>query len=302
MFDCSEGFHENMKKDIPILKEKAIQKLVDSYNNSLFAKAEETNKKRAQELQIERRLAEIRAREDSVKKENKIKEYNMRKVEYVRTHNKHNLPKSSPLRCLICSDYNTKDSVWAVFFKHDTLYYMGVNQGLLGYRYKQIHAAKIDFSSMGEKFQFHYEAFQDSLIQKDDYFNLETTKEWNDIRVRECADKVCQKAPYGYIDKWDWDCEYGMVTMNLRYMNLNQKTIKYIDVYFTVKNDVGDIRGSGHFQGTGPVECLSSGAWNWDYSRYYVAGDASKMSITRIILTYMNGQKVTLNNKQIVYN
>jgi len=302
VYFCSKDFHKKLRKDIPILKEKAILPLIELYNQELIQKAEIANKKRIQEIEEEKRIAIIKAKEDSIKREEQDREHERKKAEYIRTHNKHYLPKNKVLKCLLCDEYNREDSVYTAFFKNDTLYYVGTKNGLLGYRYQQIHVAKVDIPSMDEKFKLHYEAFKDSLIQTDDYFNLKTAQQYNDIQVRECAEKVVKKAPNGFIDYWDWDCEYGMVTLKMRYCNLNQKTIKYIDVYFSVKNDVGDVRGSGHFQGTGPVEFMSSGTWNWDSSRYYVARDASKMALTKIILTYMNGQKVTINKNRLVFN
>lgn len=56
------------------------------------------------------------------------------------------------------------------------------------------------------------------------------------------------------------------------------------------------------FTGTGHVEYLETGSWDWDSSNYYVAGDASKMSITQIILTYMDGSKKVLPKGGIKFN
>lgn len=85
-------------------------------------------------------------------------------------------------------------------------------------------------------------------------------------------------------------------------MNLNKRTIKYIDVYWKVSNGVGDVRKTGHFKGTGPLQEYESANWNWDYSSYYVAGDATEMEITKVIITYMNGQQLVLTGKQIKFN
>ena len=85
-------------------------------------------------------------------------------------------------------------------------------------------------------------------------------------------------------------------------MNTNSQTIKYIDVYFRVTNGVGDVRKTGHFQGTGPLRELESATWDWDTSSYYVAGDASNMSITKVILTFMNGTKKVLTGNLLVFD
>ena len=84
-------------------------------------------------------------------------------------------------------------------------------------------------------------------------------------------------------------------------MNTNRNTINYIDVYFKVTNDVGDLRKTGHFQGTGPLREFESASWEWETSYYYVSGDASNMNITKVILTYMNGTKKVLTGKLLVF-
>lgn len=40
-------------------------------------------------------------------------------------------------------------------------------------------------------------------------------------------------------------------------MNTNRNTIKYIDVYFKVTNDVGDLRKTGHFRAQDHFESLN---------------------------------------------
>ena len=84
-------------------------------------------------------------------------------------------------------------------------------------------------------------------------------------------------------------------------MNTNRNTIKYIDVYFKVTNDVGDLRKTGHFQRTGALREFESASWEWDTSYYYVSGDASNMNITKVILTYMNGTKKVLTGYLLVF-
>ena len=114
--------------------------------------------------------------------------------------------------------------------------------------------------------------------------------------------KLKKEAPYGYFDSWDWNDEYSMVTFNFRYVNTNPKTIKYIAVYFKITNGVGDVRKTGYFQGTGPLKCGESASWDWDSSSYYVAGDASNMSITKVVITYMNGTKQVVSGKYLRFN
>lgn len=77
--------------------------------------------------------------------------------------------------------------------------------------------------------------------------------------------------------------------------------MKYIEVYWACTNDVGDIRKTGRFQGTGPLQEWESASWNWDHSSYYVSGDASKMNLTKVVITYMDGSKITIPKNKIMY-
>lgn len=103
------------------------------------------------------------------------------------------------------------------------------------------------------------------------------------------------------MEDWGWDDEFS-VSFHFDYVNINPKTIKYIDVYWKITNDVGDVRKTGHFKGTGPLKQYMSANWSWDSSSYYVAGDASNMEITKVILTYMNGTQKVLGKSQVHVN
>lgn len=174
------------------------------------------------------------------------------------------------------------------------------------------HAVSIyDIIKKDKDFRTHIDAFRDSLIYKPladlklehpnsslreriDYIN-------NTITPLSVFNQIMEKCPYGYVGDWGWGSEYGPVSFYVTYTNTFKKTIKYITFYFTIRNDVNDLRCKGHFKGTGPVEYLESGTWSWDYSGYFAAGDASTMEITQISITYMDGSKRTLSKKQIMY-
>ena len=65
---------------------------------------------------------------------------------------------------------------------------------------------------------------------------------------------------------------------------------------------MGDVRKTGSFKGTGPVEEWEAGSWSWDHSHYYVAGDTSKMRLTKVIITYMDGSRVVIPQAKIMEN
>jgi hypothetical protein len=93
-----------------------------------------------------------------------------------------------------------------------------------------------------------------------------------------------------------------MITFDFSYVNMNKKTIKYIDIYFCVTNDVNDICRTGHFKGIGPLKEFGSANWSWDRSSYFVSGDASNMKLTKIIITYMDGTQKILSKNMIKDN
>ena len=73
-------------------------------------------------------------------------------------------------------------------------------------------------------------------------------------------------------------------------------------MYFKITNGVNDVRKTGYFQGTGPLEEGETASWNWDSSSYFLAGDASEMSITKVVINYMNGTKRVLTGNNIVFH
>lgn len=183
------------------------------------------------------------------------------------------------------------------------LYYHCYELGLLNI--KRVSSHKLIVSSDLEKynkFQQHMRSFTDSIKNSNEKENFdEIMKIINDYPSELYSNEMQKIAPYGFVENFYWNYAYGYVTLNFTYTNTNKKTIKYIKPYFQVTNDVNDIRGNGHFSGTGPLEQYETATWNWDYSNYYVAGDATKLRITKIVITYMDGSIKTLDSNHIVY-
>ena len=78
--------------------------------------------------------------------------------------------------------------------------------------------------------------------------------------------------------------------------------IKYLTVYFKITNDVGDVRKTGYFKGTGPLKEGETASWDWDTSSYFTSGDSTTLSITKLVLTYMNGTTQVVSGKYIKFN
>lgn len=246
--------------------------------------------------------------------------------EYRRKHGPMDYQCKSYVQCALC-DEHLKDNCYIVSLTQDTLIFAERFEPYPSFAdpYIKLHATplatvikeennyhnpingdKKNSEENGSQLALHIEAYKDSLINHLKIESFSGVKDFvefvNSQGAYESMERAIKKAPYGFVDSWSWGSPYDVVEFNVSYINTNKKTIKYIQFFFTIKNDVGDVRGSGSFKGTGPVEYLDGGTWEWDYSHYFVAGDASTMYINKIIITYMDGTKRTLSKNQIIYN
>lgn len=119
--------------------------------------------------------------------------------------------------------------------------------------------------------------------------------------------RISEIFKYGFIENWSWSLNsVNGIDFNIIYVNTNKKTIKYIDIYFIVKNPVGDIcnlqferTNTGHLTCVGPIEQFRGSRYSWD-AAYYTTGDASEMFIKKLVITYMDNTKYTLV-KELAY-
>lgn len=291
-------------KEIPQLSGEELERVVERHNEQLKNKFSALNRKREQQITD----SIDKARQDSIDELNRQNALaaarNKAREDYVGSHDWHTVPLgNSHMKCDLCDEYIDSKDVFYTFGIHsDSIYYATVKDGKLGLSYIEAHESKIPATVSGDKdFSYHCEVFKDSLIDDStDYAHMIryiSYKRYEDYMAR-----LKKAAPFGYIEEWGWNNEYTMVTFNIRYTNTNSKTIKYLAVYFKITNDVGDIRQTGRFQGTGPLKEGETASWNWDSSSYFTAGDASQMSITKIVLTYMNGTKQVVAGKDLQFN
>lgn len=276
----------------------------DRYNTDHRAYLKVLREQKRQK-QIEDSIREAR-RQDSLARIREAREQ-QKLAEYRATHYWRKLPlDGTTLRCDLpdCDSKESGDTAYCVGIVNDTIYYITYEDFVLGTSIPQVHLThhRLD-AQKTPNMAYHIKAFADSLAEAGSLtLTPELASAMNSYSASEGIEMVKKAAPYGFVNEWGWDDNYGTLTFNISYTNLNKKTIKYIDVYWVLKNDVNDNRGSGHFKGTGPVEYLNSSSWEWDNSPYYVYGDATNMFITKIILTYMNGSTKVLSAKEIFYD
>ena len=302
----NDDLHKILKKSksIPQMKDDDLTVKASEVSTRLEEKFARLNQ--AREKHISDSIQ--KAREDSIKKarEDSIRLVKLakQKDDYRKAHNWRWVPiNKSHLSCSLCDkSVYSEDSLLCLAFRNDTLYHVSFEDVALEESYMKIHKMYVPASlKSNEKFRYHFEVYGDSL-RAFKLTALEDPEYFNSYSVYEALQKVHAKAPNGYFEDWGWNNEYGSITFNFRYTNTNKNTIKYIEVYWVVTNGVGDVRKSGSFQGTGPLAEWETASWNWDHSMYYVAGDATKMNITKVIITYMNGSKVTIPKNKLWFN
>lgn len=294
-------------KLIPQLKTEEALELSRKYTEDLSFKMEQYNKDRRDSIYLARKkfiedsiahekaLAEIKKRNEKIKKD--------RELAYKANHDWRSVPTGKiELHCSICDKSIAKDSLTCLGIKNDSIYFFTLAKGYYNQKIALEHVAKIPSNLANYKdFKYHCEVYRDSLDSHSKILSSDLVNYLSASFTLEAFKEAKKLAPFGYFGDWGWDNEYGYVTFNFEYTNLNSKTIKYIDVYWYVTNDVNDICGRGNFKGVGPLKEGSSASWEWDDSPYYVSGSASNMSISKVILTYMNGTKQVLSKNMIKF-
>ena len=306
----TDEYAKIVKKDkrIPQLKENEITAKIDEVNELLEKDMIEFNKNRT--IYLADSVAKAKA--DSLEK---VKQDSIALVNYVHNTDWHFVPFNGSIKfwCDLCEENYTKTNYIDCFaLTNDSIYFTTTENVNDTFRYFQHHVAVIPEKMKNDsKYKYHLKAFINKIKESHPMTKLEML-DFNLSQLDNVRDEIKKKKeereyeirkeyPYGFVSNWSWNDKYSNVTLYLRYFNTNKKTIKYIDVHFKITNAVGDVRKTGVFKGTGPVESFESAAWDWDSSHYYVAGDATNMELTQITLTFMDGTKKILPKNQIKF-
>lgn len=290
-------------KNIRLLKDEELETAIEEQNRILEQKFKRLNDQRTRHLEDSiakaRRDSIERARQDSIARVREAEQLQS----YRETHDWRRVPvKGIRLKCEICDETTiNEDSLYCIGINNDSIMYFEWKEGKLDNEYLEWHISSLPMElKTNPSFKYHFDAYSDSLTNME--VSSRTAKGLCAMSFYKYLDKLEKEAPYGFFEDWGWSNEYSMVTFHFSYTNMNKSTIKYIAVYFKITNDVGDVRKTGYFQGTGPVEEYGTGSWEWDSSPYFVSGDASTMEFTKVVITYTNGKQKVLSKNQIMYN
>ncbi len=301
-----EFFSKMYKKDkfVPQKDGQDLALAISMVNDELATKFAKLNDKWQKHLddsiQIAKEAAIRKAREDSILRAKEL----ARAEKYRKTKKWKIVPIPSFLKCDLCDSKSPKqDSVFVLKIANDTILWLTNKNGYLDQSYSVYHITKLtkEIKSF-EPFKYHYTIFKDSLCAHFKNIDEKMVEVLNQRQIDKYAQNLKNIAPYGFFKSWSWGSEDSFISFNFEYLNTNVKTIKYIDVSWTVTNDVGDVRKTGHFQGTGPLEEWEFASWNWDTSGYYLAGDATNMEISQVTITYMDGSTKVLGKSMLRFN
>ena len=228
-------------KGIPQLSGEELDKEVQMRTKLLNDKYESLNREREQQIvdSIKKaRQEEIdsinKAIQDSIDKANRLQAMIEAQAEYRRTHAPNDVPLGNvSLKCDICDkNIDSKDITSTFGIRNDSIYYTTNEEGKLGLYYTEAHQSEISSSFKSNKdFEYHYEVFKDCLtLDSIDYALL--ARYFCYQNYADYWKQLKKAAPYGYVEDWNWNDTYGMVSFDICYTNTNPKTIKYLTVYF----------------------------------------------------------------------
>lgn len=234
--------------------------------------------------------------------------------EYRRNHSWRDLNLSKPykLDCEFCEKSHYQDKYKIISLSEDTIYYFLENPDLsiLGINHFSIHYSALTNSIKNDRnFVDYVNIWRDSIANHNNTRNQDAAIV-NLLEYNEFKEKVCKAAPNGFIENWGWHLNSADgIEPFFSYFNTSKKTIKYVDLYFSVFNAVGDrcyLKYNksyiGNVRGVGPVEQFDSGSWNWDRATHYTSSDASEMRIVKLVITYMDGTTKTIPRESIIYD
>ena len=129
----------------------------------------------------------------------------------------------------------------------------------------------------------------------------------DEARLSWTRSALSKKAPSGYVERHEWAVEDGVLTFSFFWRNLASRTVRSIALTCALLADDGSVMARATFNATGQeVPPGQAGFWAWDKAssaaRVESAVPAARLSFTRAVITYTDGTKKTLTERQIPVN
>lgn len=215
-----------------------------------------------------------------------------RRAQYRENHPWNLLPiKGALLICLDagCSHELRADLVPILGMSGDTIFYSTLQQLPLDFQYEQVHKALLP-ASLRDKadFRYHWDVFADSL-QSHPYSSHQQTLV-NTEEYQAAVQRLKDYAPWGYVSGWQWSLGAN-VSFRFTYHNLADRPLRDVDVHWSLATPAGEVRTTGHFKGNGLLKSGGQQSWQWDTSSYTAPTDATRMTLTKIVLTFTDGKQ-----------
>lgn len=310
LVDTKDLKKEIIENNVPIFSLEDVPQIKNIAKNIL----DKVYKEKNDSINETKRIAKEKQREkeinDSVEA---IRKKAQKQDEYRKNHSWHDLclDYAIIMNCNFCNLEHLERSFKVLSLSSDTIYYLKENPDIImfGKSHSGIHYAKITNDlRQNKKFKEYLEIWHDSLALHNEFTNDEA-KTINLYAYMKFKSDIMKEAPYGFVGNWGWNLNSADgVEPYFSFYNTSEKTIKYVDFYFSLYNAVGDrcyLRFeksyTGHVRGVGPVEPGSLGSWEWDRATHYTSADASEMKITKIVITYMDKTVKTLTGNAIKY-
>lgn len=238
-----------------------------------------------------------------------VKIEEQKRHEYRLSHDWHKNSIHAFLKCLSCEDYHHLEECYLVTIDSNYCYYLSNEPSIkmLGLEYKEVHYSKITNYLKDPFFTIWKDTIANSKCNPKS--TPQDADRYNNLNFLSFCKKLKEKAPYGFIKDYSWELNsVNGIEPSFEFFNTNEKTIKYIEFYFSVFNAVNDIcyldfkTTIGKVKGVGPVEMFDSGTWEWNRATHYTSAAADHMKIVKLVITYMDGSTKTLSGNSIIIN
>lgn len=305
--NCIEKFtKEIMQSGVKKMNENEIKSII----SSIRTKMEDDFRQKNDSIIIANKRKEEQRKIDSLEA---VKQNKEAQESYRQTHDWHqlNLKSSTIFRCDFCSETHLEKNIYVSALSSDTIYYYKKepDQSLLGQSFHQLHYAKMASGFKNtQSFKEYVAIWRDSIENNNQFSNKEALR-INQQSYIDFVSTIQKMAPVGFIQNWGWHLNtVSGIESYFSFFNTSKKTIKYVEFFFQMYNDVGDrcfLRYNdsytGSVKGVGPVPSFTASSWSWDRATHYTTGDATSMKIVKVIVTYMDGSSKVLTGNMIKY-